>query len=168
MERSKAAWLTQNLRRFAPPLNGSTLDELTLKPLSSLTADDLAEVPVWEYDGASDPTAVVRPAGVERVPVFDERVFLAATDFVLADGVTVPGYCSPADPSGLDYLQPVLLLPNGPVALWSDDTGPKPAAEVARELGRRIEDVYPIRFRCRVEVEAEENHGVIQSDGSLT
>lgn len=35
-------------------------------------------------------------------------------------GQKLMGFCSPQDPSGIDYTQPVILAEKGQVALWRD------------------------------------------------
>ena len=84
----------------------------------------------------------------------DDEVFLAATDFGLFDGSRHVGYCFPADDSGIDYLQPSIVVPGGQVAFWTE--GPASPAELAerwRVLGREPGQIFPASFRCRIPVD---------------
>jgi hypothetical protein len=120
--------------------------------LRDLTVQDLARCPIWRYEGLSDDTATVSPAPAFEQP--EREVYIARTRFVLADGSEWWGYCSPTDDSGLDYTQPVLLAPGGPVRFWYDEqpADPEPA-RAWRLLGKRPEQVFPVRFECVVPFE---------------
>ena len=72
----------------------------------------------------------------------------------LADGSEWWGYCSPTDDSGLDYTQPVILAATGQVRFWYDEQpGDPEPAHACRMLGKRAEQVFPVRFECRVPFE---------------
>jgi hypothetical protein len=123
-----------------------------VKRLSELTNDDLSRYPVWRYEGESDESAIVSPVAGFADP--DREAYIARTRFVLADGSEWWGYCSPTDDSGLDYLQPVLITPGGPVRFWHDEAPPEPEpARTCRLLGRPVGRVFPARYECVVTVE---------------
>ncbi|HKB40171.1 MAG TPA: hypothetical protein VKD72_27315 [Gemmataceae bacterium] len=125
------------------------VDALSLR---DLTVQDLARCPIWRYEGLSDESATVSPAPAFEQP--EREVYIARTRFVLADGSEWWGYCSPTDDSGLDYTQPVLLAPGGPVRFWyaQEPADPEPA-RACRLLGKRPEQVFPARFECVVPFE---------------
>jgi hypothetical protein len=137
------------------------------KPISSLTAEDLLETPVWSYHrtpaGPDDPpdsvvdlsagaeTEWVAPTTRTALSEDDEAVYLAVTLFTLASGHEQVGFCSPTDDSGIDYVQPVIITADGLVRLYHD--GAVTEEQLARELARLPAGgagAFPIRYRCLV------------------
>jgi hypothetical protein len=93
----------------------------------------------------------------------EPRVFVAATDFVFADGSTAVGFCSPSDPSGLDYTQPVVFLGDAQIPLWVEPTPSRAEVEATwRRHGKSISEVFPIGFACHVPVDGKALSGVIR------
>ena len=131
------------------------------KPVGELTAEDFAACPIWTYCGAADSHAVVEPQPRAAISETDSSVFLAATDFLFADGTSAAGYCSPADSSGLDYLQPVVFGPAGPVPLWRPGIGDAAPSQIGRDLGRTVGEVFPLAWRASVAVDGERRAGQI-------
>jgi hypothetical protein len=133
-----------------------------VKLLADLTIEDLATAPVWRYEGGTGPEAIVDAAERNSLSEADEDVFLAATDFFLPDSSQYVGFCFPADAAGIEYLQPVIVTPAGQVRFWFDRAvAPETLATQWGVLGRRAEDVFPVRFRCRVAVDGRQVAGVI-------
>lgn len=123
-----------------------------MKALRKLTLEDLARCPVWRYEGDSEESASVWPVETFEQP--DREAYIARTRFLLADGSVWWGYCSPTDDSGLDYVQPVILAPGGPVRFWYDEAPAEPEpARTCRLLGRSLGQVFPARFECMIPVE---------------
>jgi|KBSMisStaDraftv2_1062788.scaffolds.fasta_scaffold01958_7 hypothetical protein len=136
-----------------------------MKQLAQLTAHDFSAVPVWKHHGGPDNRATVEPSALLALSEDTSDVYLAATEFRLADGTKMPGYCSPSDPSGMDYLQPVLFTAGGHVSLWSERPPTKASlAEAWRTLGKPLESVYPIEFTCVVPVDGRLISGLISLD----
>ena len=136
-----------------------------MKRLAELTADDFQANPVWEYKGASDADAMVSSTNLRAMVEDNDVVLLAATEFRLADGTKLSGFCSPSDPSGLDYVQPVICTRLGQVALWAETLPTRAAVEMAwKPLGKRLDQVFPLQFRCLVPVNKQEVSGVITID----
>lgn len=133
-----------------------------MKRLADLTIADLAAAPVWRYEGGTGAEAIVDAAERNSLSEADEDVFLAATDFFLPDSSQHVGFCFPADAAGIEYLQPVIVTPAGQVRFWFDRAvAPETLATQWGTLGRRAEEVFPVRFRCRVAVDGREVAGVI-------
>jgi hypothetical protein len=133
-----------------------------VKRLVDLTVEDLVASPVWRYEGGSGAEALVVPAQRSSLSQADDEVFLAATDFELSDSSRHFGFCFPADDSGVDYLQPVIV--NGPrqVAFWFDrPVAPEVLSEQWRALGKDPVDIFPVTFRCRVPVDGRTVSGRI-------
>lgn len=133
-----------------------------MKRIVELTVEDLAESPVWRYEGGTGPDAVVAPTTRRELSQADDEVFLAATEFDLFDGSRHAGFCFPADDSGIDYLQPAIISPAGHVNFWAD--GPVAPEELAarwRTLGREPGQIFPTGFRCLVPVDGRTISGWI-------
>lgn len=100
--------------------------------------------PVWEHryqDGAE----FVRAApGVKAIVAADADLngkgYLCQSAFTLADGREVVGYCSPQDTSGMDYVQPTILIEGHHWDLWSE---PCP-------IDLSSSGVFPLSMKCRV------------------
>jgi hypothetical protein len=89
-------------------------------------------------------------------------VFLAATEFFLPDSSRHLGFCFPVDDAGIDYLQPVVVTPAGQVRFWFDGAvAPETLSTQWRALGKRKEEVFPVRFRCLVPVDGRFVEGTI-------
>jgi len=149
-----------------------------MKPISDLTAADLASVPVWRFTTAppasGDPpesivvwngkpaTEWVTPTDLTALSEDAEDVFIAATEFCLATGARFPGFCSPTDDSGIDYVQPVIVTPTGPVRLWFDSpVSADHLRSVLTRLGCPTDEAFPLRFRCLVPCDGRYVEGVV-------
>ena len=135
-----------------------------MKRLSELTVEDLIGSPVWRYEGGAGPEALIAPSTRQALSQTDDEIYLAATEFALADASRHMGFCFPADDSGVDYLQPVIVGRTRHVAFWFD--GPVSAEELARqwaEFGREPRQIFPIAFRCLVPVDGRTVSGRIKS-----
>jgi PilZ domain-containing protein len=125
-----------------------------VKRLVELTAEDLEAEPVWRYEGGTGAAAMVVPMRREALSRADDEVFLAVTDFELFDGSRHVGYCFPADDSGIDYLQPSIVVDGGQVAFWTEGTeSPDELATRWRVLGKEPGQIFPASFRCRIPVD---------------
>jgi hypothetical protein len=123
-----------------------------MKALRDLTVEDLAHSPIWRYQGHSDETATVSPVSAFEHP--NREAYIARTKFTLADGSEWWGFCSPTDDSSLDYIQPVILAPGGPVAFWYEQQPVEAEpARACRLLGGSPGQVFPVRFECQVPFE---------------
>jgi len=138
-----------------------------VKRLADLTAEDLRAVRVWRYEGGTGAEATVAPIERAALSQADDEIFLATTDFELFDGTMCFGYCFPADDSGLDYLQPVIVSGAQHVAFWFDGPAdPEVLGAQWRALGKRPEEIFPVAFHCLVPVDGRTISGRI--DGVAT
>jgi hypothetical protein len=136
----------------------------------ALVPDDLERCRIWEevgteggpYEGRLRP----RPdLAVAADPESETGLFLVATDFTLADGSRLTGYCTPAPASvvnlrgwfrGIGLLQPAIVLDHGQVPFWfPDEPGRTEILALYDRLGRRPEQVFPIEFGARVGVPSD-------------
>jgi len=133
-----------------------------MKRLADLTIADLTTAPVWRYEGGSGADAAVVAEKRDFLSQLDDEIFLAATEFVLPDSSQHLGFCFPVDDAGLDYLQPVIVTPTAHVQFWFDGSiAPEVLSAQWSALGRREEEIFPVRFRCRVPVDGRTVAGVI-------
>ena len=133
-----------------------------MKRLADLTVEDLTSAPVWRYEGGDGVDAVVVAQARDRLSQMDDEIFLAATEFLLPDSSQHLGFCFPVDNAGLDYLQPVIVTRTGHVLFWFDGVvAPEVLSAQWTALGKRAEEVFPVRFRCRVPVDGRDVTGVI-------
>src|SRR5512133_2505055 len=127
-----------------------------MKRVTELTPSDLEQVAVWRYEGPIDEAAVVYATGRTELPRRSGDVFIARTQFALANGSQHIGYCSPAGEWTLDELQPVIVAGAGHVYFWFDEP---PTTEFLQEqwrtLGAGHAEVFPVHFRCTVPVDGE-------------
>ena len=134
-----------------------------MKRLVDLTVEDLRQSPAWRYEGGDGSEALVEPAARETLSQDDDEIFLASTEFELADRSRHFGFCFPADDSGLDYLQPVILTDAGPVSFWFDrPPSPETIARQWSALGRQPTQIFPAVFRCLVPVDGRTVRGRIE------
>jgi hypothetical protein len=122
--------------------------------LRDLTIADLTQTPLWRHEGGDDETAEVFPAaGFADV---DQLGYIAATKCITADGTEFLGFCSPQDPSGMDYIRPVIVTAHGHVRLWCDS----PVADheidaMLAPIAKKREQVFPLKCNCLVPFEGE-------------
>ena len=129
--------------------------------LTNLSNDDLSLTPIWHCEGALDQDATVTPVGEFQYP--NSEAYIARTRFTLADGSILWGYCSPTDASGLDYIQPVIILRGVHLPLWLDEPPHRPVLDrLAEALGRPADGVTPIEFYCAVPFNDENLRGEIR------
>lgn len=134
-----------------------------MTPLHSLTPEDLRTTPVWRYVGVSDEDAVVEPTGLRALSEEGSEVYIAVTEFVLRNGQRHIGFCSPADDSGLDYLQPVIVTSRGHVALWLGHAV-KQEVRVLQwaSIGVSEAEALPITYECPIPVDGRRVTGTIE------
>jgi hypothetical protein len=129
------------------------------KQAIELTPDDFRRVKTWEYHGDDDLTATAEPSLKSEISEDDGTVYLTATEFRLADGTLLSGFSSPADASGLDYIQPVVFHGEVQLRLWSDRDG---LIDISPELGKKRDEVFPILWRSLVFVDGNARSGTIE------
>jgi hypothetical protein len=133
-----------------------------VKRLVDLCVEDLEASPVWRYEGGAGSQATVASTKRAALSQTDDEIFLAATEFELFDSSRHFGFCFPADDSGIDYLQPVILSATGHVNFWFD--GPASPAILAsqwRALGKEPREIFPVLYRCLVPVDGRTISGRI-------
>ena len=125
-----------------------------MKPLRDLTLEDLAQSPVWRYTGGPDSDALVEPTELTSLTENSREVFVVRTSFTLSDGSLAAGYSSPADDSGIDYVQPVIITESGHAPLFFESPPPAPEPEsICRKLRRHPDQVFPLRYRAEIPVD---------------
>jgi hypothetical protein len=134
-----------------------------VKRLADLSVEDLVASPVWRYEGGSGANATVVSSKRVSLSQTDDEIFLAATEFELFDSSQHFGFCFPADDSGIDYLQPVILCPSGQVSFWFEGpVAPQVLSSQWRALGKEPRDIFPVAYRCLVPVDGRTVSGRIE------
>lgn len=136
-----------------------------MRRLLQLRPPDLEHVAVWRYEGSSDESAVVHATDRTSLSDSDREIFIARTQFALADGSQHIGFCTPGDDPALEILQPAIVTPEGLVYFWF----PQPPSEQTlheqwRRLGVTHESIFPVHFRCTVPVDGRYVTGTITED----
>jgi hypothetical protein len=134
------------------------------KPVGMLTVADLLETPVWEWRSESD-RELVRPTDLRELHEYGGGpVHIALTTFTLGNGQLRQGYCSPADSSGIDYTQPVIITPSGRVLLWQNASGSQASFErFALWLEVDTSEMLPIKVESRVSVDGSFYRSVVHA-----
>jgi hypothetical protein len=136
-----------------------------MKKLRDLAPADLQRCPVWRYEGETDEVAVLRATDRRELTDPSEDIFIAETQFVLANGAQHIGFCTPAEEDEIELLQPVIVTPEGHVYFWFDEP---PSKEFLRAqwdlLGASHEEIFPVHFRCVVPVNGKYVTGTIEAE----
>lgn len=136
-----------------------------MKRLHDLRPDDFQRAAVWHYEGETDDVATVRATARTTLSASDLGMFVAHTQFVLANGAQFIGFCSPAADCGLEDLQPVILTSEGLVYFYFEEP---PSQETLDEQWRRLgaghEQIFPVHFRCTVAIDGVYVTGSIEAD----
>lgn len=122
--------------------------------LLELTERDFRASPVWRciYEGAYTVNPRVFPE--EREDLGEAGpVCLVATTFLDRSRIEYPGFCSPQDPSSMEYLQPVMFLHGKQFPFWPE----RPLTGVEREhllasVGKSAKWFFPLTLRLAVSV----------------
>jgi hypothetical protein len=138
-----------------------------MRPLRTLTPDDLQRCPIWEEIGTEGGPYErrLRPRpdlSVADDPESETGDFIVHTSFSPADGSILTGYCSPAPVAvvdlrgwfrGIGLLQPAIVLERGQVPFWfPEEPGRQQLLALYDTLERGPEQVFPLAFEARVKV----------------
>ena len=136
-----------------------------MKKLRDLAPADLQRCPVWRYEGETDEVAVLHATSKRELTDPSDQIYIAETQFVLANGAQHIGFCTPADDDEVQTLQPVIVTPEGHVYFWFDEP---PTREFLlaqwNRLGAPRDEVFPVHFRCVVPVNGKYVTGVIEEE----
>jgi hypothetical protein len=132
-----------------------------MKKLIDLTISDLIKFNVWET-WIENETEYVKPSSDKEVLENSNIGHIVLTDFKLKNNKELLGFCAPQDPSGLDYIQPVIFSEKGQVEFWRDGGWTIEDKKVAFEkLGVKGLDLFPIHFKTKVKTNNEFYSGTI-------
>jgi hypothetical protein len=136
-----------------------------MKSLTALTAQDLLSHPVWSYTGENDAVATVTPSPAGDLREDMPFTVIVRTDFTLNNGTHYLGYCSPTDPTGLDYVQPVLLDGARHIRFHLEPDNDASSGWTA--LGLPLNAVFPVRWLCAEKVDGKVVSGSILPDALI-
>ncbi len=129
-----------------------------------LVVENLRSNPIWEFSDYPDEVTTVHP--VSDFDDLNTKGYIAFTRFILRDGSEFWGYCSPCDDSGLDYVQPTIIVDDEHARLWYDDPPQEPEPQrLCRLLNRELDAIFPIRFECQVAFEGKKLIDVVSEIG---
>jgi len=146
----------QHLRCFAqggfPALTAS---DSTSRPISTLSADDLAKHPVWQYSHDDDQGELsVRPVG--RLPVSSLSGKVVGTKVRLSSGAEIWALIGSIDSRNKRLNQHYLTISVEHDGHWfhlaryhDHDYVTRGPDQLARFLGRAVDDVFPLTYDVR-------------------
>ena len=118
--------------------------------LQHISQSDIIKHPVWRhwYD---DGMEYVEAQNKSAVSESSTSSYIVLTEFKLNNKTTLTGFCSPQDFSGLDYIQPVILIGDYHLPLfregeWSDQE----QLDALKKLGVTKGEAFPIIYRSKV------------------
>lgn len=115
------------------------------KRVDDLTAQDFEHSRIWRVEVSE--AELVTPVQYENLE--DDEPDVALTSYVLSDGTKMNGFCTIYDCTG----HVVFDAQGQPVPLTEENTcTPEEAAAAAKELGRLVEQVFPVHFQVTVKV----------------
>ena len=121
-----------------------------MKMLHELTTADLDAHAIWRYHGKDDMQASVEP---DTAFLIDGSggAWIVKTQFTLADGTELSGYCSPID-DGIDYVQPVMIIGGVhhlPLFTEAAHDG-MDTMRICERIDKAHQEIFPITFLCLV------------------
>ncbi len=134
---------------------------MAAKRLIELTISDLQSSPIWEhwYEGDIE---FIRPTTMKEIAEDSNSGHIVLTDFIFNNGQEFIGFCASQDTSGLDYIQPVIIVENGQVEFWKDiDWTAEEKEEALNKLGLEWQEVFPIHYMTQVQCDGKYFSGTI-------
>lgn len=129
--------------------------------LSSLKKSDLFYHLVWEHWYENN-IEYVKKAESKEISETNESDYIVRTSFTLNNGFELNGFCSPKDPSGLDYIQPIILTDNEPVKFWNDlGWKPEDKDKELQKLELKWSEVFPIKYETLIKCDGRFYQGII-------
>lgn len=139
-----------------------------MKRLLDLRPADLERVAVWLYRGETDDVALLRATNRQELTSAEPQVFVARTQFTLANGAHHIGFCSPCRDPRVEVLQPVIVTADGLVFFHFDEPPSRETLDRQwRRLGAPGDEVFPIHYRCTIPIDGVFITGTIEW-GDLT
>lgn len=130
------------------------------KKVSTLNNEDFVTCPVWKFEyrkeceDHDDYDVILNREKTQEWALPAPEVisltdrggsFIVRSKFLLADGTEFFGFCSPSDPSGIDYTQPVMITARGHIRFWYDwkPDWVEPLRSL-HKLGKDASKVFPV------------------------
>lgn len=136
-------------------------DIMTTKRIIDLTQKDLLDNNVWEH-WSDSLIEYVRPSNNLSLSETSVNGHIVLTTFLLNNKTSLFGFCSPQDPSGLDYIQPVALTSNGQVHFYKETPWTLEEEKAAlNAIGLQKSDIFPIQFQTKVNCDNKTYNGTI-------
>ncbi|NMO14555.1 hypothetical protein HPC49_02245 [Pyxidicoccus fallax] len=138
------------------------------KQVYELTPEDLERCPVWEF--ASDEEGVegqdeatVRPRPDLSAPLPRHGLLVVKARFLAKDGSEFIGHCTPGPENEPGALQPAIACGPKQVGFWFGMAQPtrKELASHYKALGKKAEDLFPLKFEAVLRTPGYFDSGVI-------
>ena len=121
-----------------------------MKLLREILISDLVAVPVWEH-WIQDDIEYAKPSDKTEISETDEVGFIVLTEFEFSNGDVYHGFCSPKDTSGLDYIQPVVLIDDLHLEFWSEiNLTSIQKTAMLKKLRLNFEEIFPVTFTSKI------------------
>ena len=129
------------------------------KLLSNLTNTDLINRPIWEH-WAENNIEFVTPSNLQEISESCKEGHIVLTEFKLNNGKKLYGFCSPQEPSGLDYIQPTIISEKGLINLWKEnDWTIEEENEILEIFKIDRKSIFPIEYRTMIKCDGEFHYG---------
>jgi len=142
-----------------PRAPGAAADARAIrKQVVDLRSSDLERYAIWEFaldeegeEGQDEETVKPRP----DLEVADPRngLFVVRAGLTAADGTPFAGFVTPNDDLHIRFVQPTIVTDAGHVRFWFGIVTPSRATldESYRALGKTADELFPLRYRARVD-----------------
>ena len=125
-------------------------------PINQIRKEDILNQPVWKFWYEEGCEKVIPFEGAEINRSFLDS-FIVLTEFTINNGTKWIGFCSPQDPSGLDYIQPVITIDSGQIFFYKDMPWTEQEKEIELlKLGYSYSEIFPISFRTKVKCDNQD------------
>ena len=132
-----------------------------MKLLTDLINEDIINHPVWELR-MIDNKEYVQPSSKTEISDNESIRYIVRTNFKLNCQTELLGFCSPQDPSGIDYIQPVILTSNGQMVLYLDSPFDEKQKELEmNRLGLKHSEIFPIECNPMIKCDGILNSWVV-------
>ena len=120
------------------------------KLLKSISISDLELSPIWEH-WIEDDIEYVKPVYKEGISEEDIIDYIVLTEFVFNNNNRYQGFCSPKDTSGIDYIQPVVIINNQQLEFYSDTRKNMDIqGKILKQFGLSKNEIFPLIYKTKV------------------
>ncbi len=118
--------------------------------LEDITVDEITSIPIWEC-WTEEKKEFIKPS--DKKEVFDglPESHIVLTYFKLKNKTKFTGFCSPQDPSGMDYIQPTIITKEGQINFFQkNEFSLYEKSSLLKKLQFKVEEVFPIEYTTQI------------------